>query len=273
MTEFKAGDKVRVKRLLTSGEVGYIRLIYNIVDNIPSIKDIKLYLVDIDGEFKFFEARGLELIKMEPEEKEPELLPIGTRVKIISNDSTDFLKSGDEGIIIERTKNVYPLYSIQLDCGKIGWKTSDNIQKLEDSLPKWQPKFKVGDWVVTPKNTIGIITKSNIYSDGASHEVEWLSASGFMTSKYFGDDDLTIWQPIKELQDETELLSKIRYAQAKSIEKLRKEIEELKLTNRSLEIINGSLKIKSECDDAKIESQVKRIQELTGCPDFCKGYR
>lgn len=126
-------------------------------------------------------------------EEKLELLPIGTRVKIIAPGA--FYK--DEGIILGLESIYYKLAVV--GCSPI-LILQHQVEKPEDSKSEWQPKFKVGDWVTAKQNDCVLRKIKSIDHKNKNYVTEFIDGSGSINKHY--DNDLKLWQPMQELKDE-----------------------------------------------------------------------
>lgn len=148
--------------------------------------------------------------KFELSKKEPELLPVGTRIVIIKSYYFELMwkigtivpsekgeKSGEYFIKLDNEEKMFtnPL-----------WIPCDQIEKLEEPKPKWQPKFKVGDWVTAywDKNRPLKVVRFDKYNRSIQYRLKYADDTNAFSE--YEEEKLELFQPMQELKDEIEEL-------------------------------------------------------------------
>lgn len=219
------------------------------IAKITRIINGKYYLDDLPSIHKeIYNRHNLKVYKPKEDSK---LLPIGT--KIIINKNT-FM--GKTGVIKERGIATYVirLDNIQLwGCTDINIYHSD-VEKLKEK-PEWQPKFKVGDWVVYNSGYKSLYHINSIDYQNRMYSIN--TFDGFFSSLKIEEQNVELWQPIQELKERNE-------TQAKSIKTLMTEVKELKETIRKLEFDNELLKGNNQWMNREIvckRGEIERFKE------------
>ncbi len=209
-TAFKVGDRFKHANSIVTiygfqfeEKVLYIEYRYADLSSHNHIWEISAF----DRQFTKIED---EPVKQEPVKQEPKpKFELGQRVKV--SGCFDHLKEGYVIYVNYNESRSEFTYSVE-DGDPVSKKGVGNIPEsslklVEEPKPEWQPKFKVGDWVI---NNNGIVIKIKGINNFKSKSYEVFCANGNISCLFECEEDIKLWQPMQELKDQNE-------AQAKNI--------------------------------------------------------
>lgn len=154
----EVGDKVRIVSSDDGTDTPYHYLNVGSVGKVVGKKQFGGIVVEADGRSQCLLPH--HYVKLEPSGKddngegEGEFLPVGTKVRLLSNSICGDLNTGDEGTITD-TDERCPMglvYSVRVRSGEdgYGWVRREDVEVVED-----EQEFKVGDKVRVVGNAHG----------------------------------------------------------------------------------------------------------------------
>lgn len=115
-----------------------------------------------------------------------------------------------------------------------------NLRKVDKPKPEWQPKFKVGDWVIGN----GYIVRIRGIESIKNKSYQVFNSNGSRSTLFHFEHSLELWQPMQELKANNERLQTLIHAKNEMLDKERSANKELKdRIEKQNEAVNSMTKI------------------------------
>ena len=154
--EVEVGDKVRIVSSEDGTDTPYHYHDVGSVGKVVSLQQYGRIEVEVGGETQFLLPHHYEKVESlgKDDNGEDELLPIGTKVRLLRHSACEDLRPGDVGNITVTDKGCPTklVYSVRVRDGRdgYGWVKKEDVEVVED-----EQEFKVGDKVRVVGNNYG----------------------------------------------------------------------------------------------------------------------